>query len=208
VETIDAYLDRLASADPTPGGGSAAAIVAAAGAALVAMVARITRGNAKAEARHALADALIAEADAARSDLLAARERDEHAYAGVVTAMALPKTTDDEKAKRTVSLQSALRKAAEEPLLAASLAQRVLELAERALDLENAGLASDLGCAAAFAQSSVEACAFNVRVNHRFIKDTSFVASQAARLVAVEEESSRLFASVRIVTNGVLRLTP
>ena len=45
VPGIDAYLDRLASAEPTPGGGSAATLVGAMGAALCAMVARITAGN-------------------------------------------------------------------------------------------------------------------------------------------------------------------
>ncbi|MGD0476464.1 MAG: cyclodeaminase/cyclohydrolase family protein, partial [Candidatus Velthaea sp.] len=44
---LQAYLNRLASAQPTPGGGSAATIVGALGAALVAMVARITLGNPK-----------------------------------------------------------------------------------------------------------------------------------------------------------------
>src|ERR1700738_2819202 len=40
VDGIDAYLDRLASADPTPGGGSAATLVGAEGGALGAWVGR------------------------------------------------------------------------------------------------------------------------------------------------------------------------
>ncbi|MCB0238896.1 MAG: cyclodeaminase/cyclohydrolase family protein, partial [Anaerolineae bacterium] len=42
---LDNFIDRLASGDPTPGGGSAAAMAGAAGAALVAMVARLTIGR-------------------------------------------------------------------------------------------------------------------------------------------------------------------
>ncbi|MCA9870939.1 MAG: cyclodeaminase/cyclohydrolase family protein, partial [Anaerolineae bacterium] len=42
---LDNFIDRLASGDPTPGGGSAAALAGAAGAALVAMVARLTVGR-------------------------------------------------------------------------------------------------------------------------------------------------------------------
>ena len=41
VETIGDYLERLASNDPVPGGGSAAALTAAVAAALTAMVGRI-----------------------------------------------------------------------------------------------------------------------------------------------------------------------
>lgn len=44
-ETINEYLTRLASRQPTPGGGAAAALHAAQGAALVAMVARYTTGE-------------------------------------------------------------------------------------------------------------------------------------------------------------------
>ena len=43
--TVDALLDRLASSDPVPGGGSAAALAGAMGAALVAMVAELTIGR-------------------------------------------------------------------------------------------------------------------------------------------------------------------
>ena len=43
-ETISDYVARLASRQPTPGGGAAAALHAAQGAALVAMVARYTSG--------------------------------------------------------------------------------------------------------------------------------------------------------------------
>ncbi|HEU4797934.1 MAG TPA: cyclodeaminase/cyclohydrolase family protein, partial [bacterium] len=43
--TIGHFLERLASSDPTPGGGSAAAFAGAIAAALVAMVARLSQGK-------------------------------------------------------------------------------------------------------------------------------------------------------------------
>ena len=43
--SIDDFLDRLASKDPTPGGGSAAAIMGAMGAALVSMVCNVSFGK-------------------------------------------------------------------------------------------------------------------------------------------------------------------
>ena len=55
--TIKAYLDRLASAEPEPGGGSVAALVAALGAALVTMVTNLTRGKEKyADVQEAVAE--------------------------------------------------------------------------------------------------------------------------------------------------------
>lgn len=44
-ETVNDYLTKLASREPTPGGGAAAALHAAQAAALVAMVARYTTGG-------------------------------------------------------------------------------------------------------------------------------------------------------------------
>jgi methenyltetrahydrofolate cyclohydrolase len=197
VDRLDGYLEALASARPTPGGGSAATIVAAAGAALVAMVARLTLANAKYAAKRSEAERLIAQADARRLELLEARTTDEKAYQRVVAAQALPRATDEEKSQRTAHVQAALAHAAVAPLAAATLSLAVLILAREAVDLENEHLASDVGCAAEFAAAGLAASAYNVRVNHRYLRDPQFVAQQAAELRALEEAGQGLLAEVR-----------
>ncbi len=185
MDGIDAYLERLASADPTPGGGSAATLVGAFGAALCAMVARITRAAPRFAPVHAEADAIVAAADALRARLTAARALDEEAYARVVAASALPKTTDDEKAVRTTSLQEALAGAAEAPLAAAAMAAEGAALARRTEALGNTHLVSDVECAFAFFGAALEACTANVRINHRFMRDAERVRAQDERLAAI-----------------------
>jgi len=197
VKGLDGYLQALASPSPTPGGGSAATIVGALGAALVAMVARITRDNPKYRERAARADELIASADSLRASLEAARHTDEEAYGLVVAAMALGRTTPEEKAARASALQAALAAAASAPLRAAGLARDVLGLTENALDLENPHLASDLGCAAAFAEAAVEASACNVRTNHRYLRDPALIAKQESALAKIERESATLARRIR-----------
>jgi len=201
---LEAYLDALASSAPTPGGGSAATLVIAFGAALVAMVARITRANSKYAAKASLADELSTEADILRSRALTAREQDETAYRAVVAALALPRASNAEQALRTSELQRSLAAAAEAPLQAAELAAGVAALAARALELENAQLASDLGCAADFAAAGLSACAFNVRVNHRYMKDRAAIEHDEALLTHLERESAPLIASVRAETARAL----
>jgi len=84
---IDDYLKALASSQPAPGGGSAATMVAAIGAALVAMVARITASSPKHADRSELARSLIADADVLRLRLIEAGRNDETAYGALVAAM-------------------------------------------------------------------------------------------------------------------------
>lgn len=184
---LHAYLNRLASAQPTPGGGSAATVVGALGAALIAMVARITLGNPKYTPVHADAVLLVGDADTLRARFAAARTADETAYARVPRAQALPRSTPVEQAYRNDQLQLALAGAAQAPLDAAALAADLLSLCERAAALHNAHLTSDVECALHFGRAALEASAVNVRVNHRYLKDARLVHEQNERLHGIAQ---------------------
>jgi formiminotetrahydrofolate cyclodeaminase len=183
---FEAYLDALASAAPTPGGGSAATLVGALAAALCAMVARITAGAPKHTAVHAAAHAIAREADALRAAFLTLRPNDEAAFAAVVAAQALPRGTDDERTQRTAELQRALAHAADVPLHVAGRAVEALALAERTAELRNAHLASDVACALDFARAAFDAAAANVRVNHAYLRNAATIEAQTKQLLALE----------------------
>ncbi len=200
---LQAYLNRLASAEPTPGGGSAATLVGAFGAALVGMVARLTLGNAKFAALHTDALLLVSEADTLRARFLAARQADEKEFSAVVRAQALPRTTDAETAARHERIQKALVGAAEAPLHAAALAGDLLALCERVAAFRNVGLMSDVVCAITFGCAALDASEANVRVNHRYLKDTKLVANQMERLAAIQSAAGRHERAARaIVANA------
>jgi formiminotetrahydrofolate cyclodeaminase len=188
VERFDLYLERLASSDAVPGGGSAAAVVAAISAALVAMVGRIGANP---------PDGLVEEADRLRAELDTARKSDEEAYAAVVAAQALPKNNESERAARREAVEGALKRAAQSPLDAAALAVRVLELVERLLQNHMGALVSDVGCAAEFAHAAVIACGYNVRVNHRYMRDEAAIREQAATLFRYEGVAARILERAR-----------
>jgi formiminotetrahydrofolate cyclodeaminase len=193
VESLDGYLTKLASEAPVPGGGSAAMVVGAAGCALVSMVARICAGSPKYEAVKALAERLISQADALRERMLAAKARDEVAYEAVVAARG-----------NKDAMQRALRAAAAVPFEGASDALTALRLAAQALDLGNANLVSDVGCAAEFAYSALFACAYNVRINHKFMNDRDTISAQSARLHRYEREANALLGGIRRAVNASL----
>jgi formiminotetrahydrofolate cyclodeaminase len=188
VETLDAYLERLASSDAVPGGGSAAALTAAIAAALVAMVGRIVSTP---------VEGLVARADRLRSELHEARRNDEAAYAAVIAAQGLPKRDDAEKSARRSALETALGNAAEAPLTTAKFALDVLSLIDRLLEIPMGALASDVACAAEFAHAALMAAGYNVRINHRYMHDEEMIRDQAKRLVHYEGTASRILARAR-----------
>src|SRR5207302_934186 len=110
--TLRAFSDDLASDAAVPGGGSAAAYAGAMGAALAAMVARITAKKGGPSDGPDFLD----EMDRLRSELLRLVDADSAAYASVAEALRLPRTTDEEKRARTERLQTALVAASEVPL--------------------------------------------------------------------------------------------
>ena len=197
METLDGYLNALASSAATPGGGSAAAVVAASGAALLSMVGRIYSESPKYAPYHELVTRIVSSADSLRADLLAARDRDEKAFARVMTAHALPKSNDAEKTARSTSVENALSAAAAEPLHAAGLALDVLRFSNQLMTVPNKNLMSDIGCAAEFAYAGLAACGYNVRINHRYMRDGDAIAKQSTLLARYEDEGRTLLAAVR-----------
>jgi formiminotetrahydrofolate cyclodeaminase len=194
---FETYLDALASAAPTPGGGSAATLVGAMAAALCAMVARITAAAPRHAAARADAEGIAADADALRAAFLALRPRDEAAFGAVIAAQALPRSTADERTHRTASLQAALAHAADVPLHVAARAQEAFALAERTARLGNSHLASDVACALDFARAAFAAAAANVRMNHAYLRDEATIAAQSTRLADLHTSADALERAAR-----------
>ena len=150
---------RLASSVPTPGGGSAAALVGAMAAALVEMVGALTAGGVEAVREIGAAAAVR------RSELLELAELDASAYQAVITARRLPRETEAERADRAERVAEATREATRIPLQVAETAAGVLTLAHRLAPIGNPHAVSDVGVAAQLASASVRGALLNVRIN-------------------------------------------
>ncbi len=169
------------------------------------MVARIARRNPKNAASTEALDAIVERADSLRAEISDARLRDEEAFAGVIAAQALPKDTEKAKAERRQALDDALARAAEEPLRATALSLQVLELLEKMLEFPIQALSSDVGSAAEFAGAALASCAYNVRINHRFMRDPEIVALQEQ---ALQEREAAARKSVDRVRRQIGKPTP
>jgi glutamate formiminotransferase/formiminotetrahydrofolate cyclodeaminase len=198
------FLEALASADPTPGGGSAAAQAGAMAAALVAMVARLTVGKKKYAAVEKQMASLVEKTDSLRGEFTKSVKRDAAAFEAVMAALKLPKETKKQQTARTKTLQAATLDAARQPLAVARLAVDCLELAQQAAELGNTNAISDAGTAAALARASLQGAGLNVRINVHSLGANKQGAQLLKELHALEKQATKLEAAVdkQIRTRG------
>lgn len=191
--TLDAWLEKLASVEPTPGGGSAAALSAALGASLVAMVGRLTTGKKAYAAVGADFGRLTARAEELRLALRRLVDDDATAFDRVSAAYKLPKTTAAEKIERQVAVDEALEEAARVPAEVARAAAEVARLARRAAEAGNKNAVSDAATAAALALAAVKGAASNVQINVAGLSKPESghaLVEEMHRLVAETEETA------------------
>jgi formiminotetrahydrofolate cyclodeaminase len=160
-------LDRLASTDPTPGGGSAAAWAGATGAALVAMVGGMEKTRTGDPEERRRLDAVRSRVAAAGATLRLLVDEDSSAYDAVMAAYRLPKQTDDEKASRKAAIHAALEGATDVPLRTAVACLTVLRAAAEAAADGNPNALSDALTGGALAWAGLRGALENVRINTR-----------------------------------------
>jgi formiminotetrahydrofolate cyclodeaminase len=203
---VGRFLDVLGSDAPTPGGGAAGAIAGATGAALIAMVGRLTVGKPGFEDVDDRMRALIQEADTARLTFLDLADRDAHAFDAVMAAFKLPKETDADKALRSSAIQDGYAHAASVPLEIARASVDLMELAEDATAFGNPQAASDGLSGAAHLYCAALCAIANVEINAASLKDQ---ARRSALLDEVATLRGRADQSVReSQTAFQLRLSP
>ena len=95
--TVKGFLDKTASNEPVPGGGSISALNGAIASALAEMVANLTIGRKKYVEVEDIMKELAPKFDALRERMVQDIDRDSDAYNRVFDAFKLPKETDEEK---------------------------------------------------------------------------------------------------------------
>lgn len=190
--TLAAFLDDLASERPTPGGGGAAAVCGAIGAALVSMVANLTIGKKNYEAVSEDLEAVNSKAEALRADLTRAIGEDVVAFNAVMGAYGLPRGSDEEKAKRTLAIQAALKDATQAPLRAVKACFEVMRLSATVAEKGNLNVISDAGVAVLAANAGLRSAALNVFINTKGIKDRGFAEKQLAEVNALIAQAAAM----------------
>jgi methenyltetrahydrofolate cyclohydrolase len=187
--SVSELLAAFRSSEPTPGGGSAAALAGSVGAALLAMVSALPKPKG-----HSADDAAALEAAGETCASLALQletliDRDSVAYDAVVEAFRLPKSSDVEKASRTAAIQDALKAATEAPLEVMRRCADALALLPILMDKGNQNATSDVQVARAMLVAGLRGGQLNVEINLGSIKDADYVSR-------VRQEAEALAAKV------------
>ncbi len=200
-QSIQEFLDQLASSAPTPGGGGAAALLGAMGAALTSMVCNLTIGKEKyADVEGEMKDTLKRAEDLRTSltDMIAA---DVEVFDKLMGSYGLPKETDEDKAARSEAIQVALREATDVPLNCARACGDVIAVSRSAAENGNTNVISDAGVSVMAAYAGLKSAALNVNINAGSIKDKAFADAKLAELdkimASADQDTNAIYEIVR-----------
>ena len=183
------FLEKTASNEPVPGGGSSAALNAAMATALTEMVANLTIGRKKyADADERMRE-IAAVMSAQRSRFLEDIDRDAEAYRQVMEAYRLPKETEKEQQLRDATIQEATKEAALIPMEVAESAFSLLETMRETLQRGNPNAATDGLVGMMNCRTAILSALLNVRVNLGGIRDEKFVEEMTTRCDWLEKRT-------------------
>jgi methenyltetrahydrofolate cyclohydrolase len=195
--TVRDLLNAFASSDPTPGGGSAAALASSVGASLLMMVAGLPKTKTNVPEERAVLHGATTTLTGLRQQLTEAIDADTDAYEQVVAAFKLPKATPQEQDARKASIQRALRAATDVPLSVMRLSVAALDQAALVAANGLKAAASDVGVAAALLRAGASGARMNVEVNLDGITDTAYGEAVRVELKALMESVERASQTAR-----------
>lgn len=184
-QSIQQYLDQLASKAPTPGGGGASALLGAQSAALTSMVCNLTIGKPKYAAVETDMQALLVKAESLRASLTAMIQADINIFSQLMAAYGLAKETDQEKTIRSQQIQTVLHEATIVPLTCAKACADAIKLSQEAAEKGSLMVISDAGVAVMSAYAGLKSAALNVYINAASLKDRPFAEEKLAELEAI-----------------------
>jgi formiminotetrahydrofolate cyclodeaminase len=199
--TVAQLLAALASPDPTPGGGTAAAIAGAMGTSLLVMVSGLAKSRTNSDDEKTALAAARAAVEPISSRLTELADADSASFDAVMAAYRLPKGTDDEKAARTRAIQDAMRGATIVPLDTLRATVQAIDQGRAVAAHGNRSAASDVGVAIGLLKAAADGAAANVRINLASLKDEGFkVATEADTARLAEQAAAHAAAAMQSLT--------
>lgn len=190
--SINDFLTATAAKQPTPGGGSVAALAGAHSAAIGEMVLSYSIGKKDlipfdAELKHAAHELQVA-----REVLLKLMVEDQEAYAELTDVRKLPLDSVDRSQRLPMAVMACIRC----PQAVGATAVAILKLCDAVVEIVNPWLLSDLAVSADLAMATARAAMYNVRVNLSSIE-------KAADRKKIEDETEAMLQHAKVLIQHV-----
>ncbi len=203
---LKAFADETASESPAPGGGSIAAYVGSLGISLATMVANLSSHKPGWDDRWGEFSQWAVKGQALKDELLKLVDTDTAAFNKIMEAFALPKSSDEEKAKRKKAIQDATRFAIEIPFKVMEASYASLEIIKSMAQTGNPNSVSDAGVGALCARSAVMGAFMNVRINASGYDDPIYVKEMVDKGNEIQQKTIAIEAEIINIVNEKIGL--
>ena len=174
-KTLTDFADTTASESPAPGGGSVSAYVGALGAALGTMVANLSAGKKGWEKQIGYFSDFADKGQSIKDKLLYLVDEDTRAFNAIITAVRMPKATDEEKQMRKNAMHEATRYAIQIPLEVMKTAFDAFDLVDAMVKKGNVNSISDAGVGGLCLKTAIYGAYLNVKINCAGFDDENYV---------------------------------
>jgi glutamate formiminotransferase / formiminotetrahydrofolate cyclodeaminase len=199
---LNDFANETASESPAPGGGSIAAYIGSLGVSLGTMVANLSSHKKGWDDRWEEFSNWADKGQQYKDELLRLVDADTKAFNGIMTAIGLPKATDEEKAARSKAISDATRFAIEIPYKVMQASYDSMEVIKAMAETGNPNSVSDAGVGALCARSAVMGAFMNVRINAAGYDDKDFVDNVIKKGKEIEKKTIALESQILEVVNG------
>lgn len=203
--SVNDFAMETSSESPAPGGGSVSACIGALGVSLATMVANLSSHKAGWDDRWEEFSDYAEKGMAIQNDLLNLVDEDTRAFNQVMSAIAMPKNTPEEKKARHAALQDATLYAAEVPLKVMKKAFEAFELVTAMAEKGNPNSVSDAGVGAACLRSAIIGAFLNVKINAAGLEDKTYAGKLLSEGSKIENEAVELEKEVLDIVNRLIR---
>jgi len=203
--SLKAFADETASESPAPGGGSIAAYLGALGISLGTMVANLSSHKKGWDERWNEFSLWAEKGQKLKAELIALVDEDTSAFNGIMNAFGLPKSSEEEKAARSLAIEDATKNAINVPLKVMKASFSSFEIIKAMAKEGNPNSVSDTGVGALCARSAVIGAFLNVRINASGLKDKEYVASVIKEGEKIMEESIKMEAAIIEIVNEKIK---
>ena len=200
--SLHAFADETSSESPAPGGGSIAAYMGSLGVSLATMVANLSSHKRGWDNRWKEFSDWAAKGQAYKDTLLHLVDEDTIAFNKIMSALSLPKSTEEEKVNRTNAIQTATKYATEIPFRVMQTTFASMEVIKAMAEIGNPNSVSDAGVGALAARSAVMGAYLNVKINAAGLTDKKWAETIIADGAIIQERTQQLESEILLIVNG------